>query len=153
MLASSQYAACIQRWKEVMGVENVSVLFMEDLASDPLVFASGCCEALGLAPPSSPDEFPDAVNVASEPRNFYVALAGRLVGDALRSLRLYSVVDIAKRVGLKRLFFGKPQVHRQSITNEERAWFIEQIVDDLRQLQTMTDRDLSGWLDSSGGVQ
>lgn len=150
MLASSRYAECLERWREVMGPENVSVLFMEDLAAEPLNFAADCCHALYIAPPESAAQLPSKVNVASQPRNYYVALAGRLVGDALRSIRLYAVVDMAKRAGLKRLFFGKPQVHRQSITPEERSWFIDQIADDIRHLETILNRDFSDWIHTDG---
>ena len=58
---------------------------MEDLAADPLRFATDCCLALGVTPPESAERLPESINVASEPRNYYIARAGRVTGDCLRS--------------------------------------------------------------------
>lgn len=137
ILASSHYATCLQRWRSTFAEENVSVLFMQDLATDPLRFATDCCLALGLDPPRSIDVLPDRVNVASEPRNYYLARAARLTGDVLRSARLYAVVEAAKQCGLKTVFFGKPQRRRQAITPQEREWFLNLIADDLSKLSTL----------------
>ena len=91
---------------------------------------------------------PQKVNVAADPRNYHVAKFGRVAGDLLRSFRLYPIVQAAKKVGLKRVVFGKPQTVRQIITAEERAWFLEQIKLDVVALQNHVDRDLDAWLNN-----
>lgn len=146
ILESSRYNESLHRWERTFGRENVSVLFMDDLRNDPLRFASDCCNALGITPPYDTSGFPSKVNEAAEAGNYYVAKLTRLGGDLLRSFRLYRVVDAAKRLGLKKLVYGKPQTVRQSITPEERSWFLDQIKLDLCALQRRFDRDLSHWL-------
>ena len=148
IIESSLYNESLVRWEQAFGRENVTVLFMEDLKSSPINFAGKCCRALGLAEPTSEEALPQKVNVAADPRNYHVAKFGRVAGDLLRSFRLYPIVQAAKKVGLKRVVFGKPQTVRQIITAEERAWFLEQIKLDVVALQNHVDRDLDAWLNN-----
>jgi Sulfotransferase domain len=147
VLAGSRYATCLQRWIETFGDSNVTVLFMEDLKDDSLQFVTQCCHALGLEPPADQSGFPESVNVASIPRNYYVAWMGRRGGDLLRSARLYGIVEAAKKLGLKQLFFGQPQTDhgRQRLSKEDRRWFITQLGDEIDRLMVMVNRDLSDW--------
>lgn len=147
ILESSRYATCLERWQNVMGDSRVEVLLMEQLKTDNRAFAAACCEAIGLSGPATEDPLPAPVNVAAVARSYTVARGGRWVGDCLRSVKLYWVVESAKRLGLKRLFFGRPQTgaEKQSITPEDRRWFIDQIDDEINRLESMLGRDLSAW--------
>lgn len=147
VLQGSRYATCLTNWLETFGIDNVTILLMQDLKSNPLEFASQCCRGLGLSPPTSTDSFPDSVNVATVPRNYHLALLGRKVGDALRSVRLYWVVEAAKNAGLKQLFFGKPQAEgeRNTLTTEDRRWFIGLLEDEIDRTEQITGHDLASW--------
>lgn len=145
ILASSHYFECLTRWESAFGKNRVSVMDMQDLKTEPAEFARGCCELLSLAS-TGEEALPGQVNVASEPRSYLVAKTGRVVGNLLRSFRLYQVVEFGKRLGLKRLFFGDPQKKRSRLSKEDRQWFISLIEDDLKKLQAHLGRDISAWL-------
>lgn len=145
IVQSSCYSAAISRWERAVGEPNVKVLWMEDLQADPLRFAGRCCEALGIDPPSDPESLPGRINAACRPRCRTVAWLGRTAADALRSYRLYSVVEIAKHWGLKSWFFGTPSRKREAVTEEDRCWFMDLIEDDLRCFQSRWGRDASHW--------
>ncbi|MFK8113982.1 MAG: sulfotransferase [Rubripirellula sp.] len=147
MLESSRYASCLQRWMSTFGADQVTVVFLDDLKNDPMAYAAQCCQGLGLEPPTDANNFPDSVNVATHPRSYHLARIGRGVGDLLRSVRLYWVVETAKSMGLKQLFFGKPQQHseRKQLSDADRRWFIEQLGDEITSVEQIVDRDLSKW--------
>lgn len=147
ILQSSQYSAALRRWERAVGEPNVKVLWMEQLQADPLRFARACCEALGIDARIERNALPGPVNVACRPRWRAVAWTGRAFADALRSHRLYAVVDYAKRCGIKRWFFGAPARSGESITESDRRWFLGLIEDDLRWLERRFERQTSHWLD------
>jgi Sulfotransferase domain len=138
ILAGSRYAECLRRWHQALGSDRVKVMWMEDLHRDPGAFADACDRSLGLTPRNSDLALPDRVNEATEPRSLPIAAAGRFVGDAIRSIRAYWIIDAAKSLGLKQVFFGKPQSVRQSLADEDRQWFRDLISDDWNELSTLT---------------
>jgi hypothetical protein len=138
ILAGSRYAQCLLRWHQSLGKDRVKVMWMEELNRDPSAFADACDQALGLTPRNHEHPLPDRVNEATVPRSLPVAAAGRFVGDAIRSIRAYWIIDAAKSLGLKQVFFGKPQNVRQSLSAEDRQWFRDLIADDWNELSALT---------------
>ena len=105
--ASSRYGSLLERWFDRFGRENVSVFFLETLANDgPEAFASGITEQLGLASFEVPEELHQKVGHNRQPKSYLRAKAGQLIGGAFRSVRLYPVINAAKKLGLKEWFFG-----------------------------------------------
>jgi len=148
VLSGSYYARRLRVWQAVFGKENVSTLFMEDLAATPDDYVRQLCTLYGLSYQAIPNELQGVLFGAAESPNFYVAAAATKVGDALRSMRLYPIVEAAKKIGLKSLVFGKPKSSspREKLSPEDRKWLINDfLINDINDLESMLGRDLSSW--------
>lgn len=154
ILASSRYFECLSRWSKAMGPAHVHVLMMDQLKQSPIEFARQACRAIEIEGPAEEDTMPSEVNVAAVPRNFLIARTGWIVGNGLRGLKLYSVVEAAKNAGLKKWFFGRPQSasERRRISNADRDWFISQIIVDIELLESNLAMDLTNWKHPSAVV-
>jgi len=108
LLDSSRYATHLRRWREAVGEENVHVLLMEDLKRDPHLWADRLAEILRLPRRPIPPGLHEPVNEASAPASHTVARTGWRISMGLRSVGLHGIVEAAKKLGLKRIFFGKP---------------------------------------------
>ena len=84
------------------------VLLMEDLKRDPHVWADRLAEVLRVPRRPIPPDLYQSVNQASMPPSHAVARTGWRISMGLRSLGLHGIVEAAKRIGLKRFFFGEP---------------------------------------------
>lgn len=144
ILSSSRYATHIRRWLDAFGRERILTTFYEDLWRDPYGTVSDICAHFGLEPPT--DQLPQPTNLASVPASLKLARTGYRIAESLRSRQLYSLVNAAKALGLKRIFFGSPGNARSaSLSPEERAWFLDQISEEVSQLEVLLDRDLAPW--------
>ncbi|MEZ6135908.1 MAG: sulfotransferase [Pirellulaceae bacterium] len=144
---SSRYAKHLERWYEQVGASHVHVLFQEDLAQNPVEFASRLDRILDLPPVPSGFDIHSRVNEAAVPASGRVARLARQAGDFLRDYRLYWPIELAKQMGFKQLVYGRPGKKRlDRLLDEDRQWLIEQLRPDTERLQAMLDRDLSAWL-------
>ncbi len=146
LLDSSRYAECLQRWFDVFGRDSMLVLEQEQLAASSDNLVRILCNHLNLPFVDIPESLRVKVNEASAPRHYLVAATGRIVGDALRNYRLYPVVEFAKRLGMKSLFFGKPYGQAQpKMTVEEEDWLNEQLAGETEALEKLLNRSFSHW--------
>lgn len=150
ILSSSRYAECLQRWLDLFDRDSLLVLEQEELAANPDRFVQSLCAHLNLPHFPIPDALRTPVNEASVPRHFLVAAAGRLAGDALRNYRLYSIVEFAKKLGLKRLFFGNPY-HKSpgksqpKLSADDAVWLSNQLRGEAQALENLLGRSFPGW--------
>ncbi len=149
VIDGSYYHQVILSWKAVFS--SVNILFLEDLVSDREAYVRQLCQFLGIAYVPVPDHLTGKSFEAAVAPNYYVAAAADKVGNILRSLRLYPIIEMAKKAGLKGMIFGKPGVETTSqvptLSAEDRAWLIEShFREDVQELEKMTGRELSDWL-------
>ena len=148
VLSGSYYAQRLKTWQATFGEKNVSTLFMEDLATTPDDYVRQLCSLYDLPYQPIPPELQGVLFGAAESPNFYVAAAATKIGDALRSLRLYPIIEAAKKAGLKSMVFGKPKpnTQREKLSPEDREWLINDfLLNDINDLESMLGRDLSQW--------
>lgn len=146
IIESSRYASHVRRWQAQFGADRVLVLFQDDLRRDANVYAQMICEYLGLESRPVAPNLERPTNEASVPTSQAVAVLGRTTADLLRRYRLYGVVQAAKRMGLKSLFFGREGGAAVPVmTAEARAAFIEKMLPEIEALESLTGRDLNAW--------
>jgi hypothetical protein len=146
LVESSLYATHVERWRRALGATNVHVLFMEQLRDAPAAYAESVCRALDLPVRDLPVGSGTRVNEGSLPRSHRLADLGQKVSDALRSAGLYGVVNAARRVGLKPVFFGSPGERKPAPpTDEERARLLERFLPEIVRLEGMLGVDLAAW--------
>ncbi len=146
LVESSLYATHVERWRRALGERNVHVLFMEQLRDAPAAYAAAVCRALDLPDRELPEGLAARVNEGSLPRFHRLADLGQKVSDALRSVGLYGVINAARKIGLKPVFFGSPGERRPPPPTEaERAQLSRRFAPEIDRLEVMLGVDLAAW--------
>lgn len=146
ILDSSRYATHLSRWIDVFGRDKLLVLFLEDLAADEAAYVSRLCRHLDVPFIAPRESLRQPFNVATLPYNAYLARFGLALGDAARAMRLYGARDMAKRVGLQKLFFGSPgsaTLPEMSLADHEHV--LSELAGEIDQVEKLLDMDLSHW--------
>jgi hypothetical protein len=150
LLESGHYAHHLERWRNAVGPENVHVLFLEDLAADPDAYMRDLCRALNLEPRPIPASLAGKVNETATPRSHSLARLGWKASMALRSVGFHQIVEAAKRMGLKKVFFGSPGGGpRHKLDPEDRKLLVEHFTPEVRRLEEQLGRDLEAWRTAS----
>lgn len=132
ILEASRYKTCLTRWEAVFGRENIHVLWQEDLGQAASAYTRHVCNGLGIAFVPLTDELRSSQNEAALPASATLAALGDRTAHFLRSYRLYGVVNIAKRLGLKQLFFGKPgSGSLPHLSAEDADWLADLLIDEM----------------------
>lgn len=128
ILEASRYKTGLARWEAIFGREHIHVLWQEDLGQSPDVYARQLCKGLGLDFVPLADGSSSKQNEAAMPASATLAAFGDSAAHFLRSYRLYGVVNAAKRVGLKKLFFGRPGAKTlPTLGSEDAAWLASEL--------------------------
>ncbi len=106
LLESSRYGRHLSRWIDRFGREQVLVILQEDIASAPAQVLGQVYDFVGIQPMRVPAAATERVNAASLPAFPRLAAAATRLGDWLRDRRLYGPVEMAKALGLKRVYSG-----------------------------------------------
>lgn len=132
ILEASRYRTCLRRWYAEFPEDCLHFVWQDTLKASPNAYAEAVCAALGLEARPVPETLKGPSNQAAVPASYRLAALGSTVTRSLRHIGLYRVVNGAKRMGLKRLFFGKPGSARGiEPTAEERAWLEAQLVGEI----------------------
>ena len=149
ILEASRYVDVLERWWRVFGEERVQIALYEDLVGDPHAYARGVCTMLDLRFSEQLSVRADRANAASANRYSWLAYIATRAADALRSKRLYFLVNAAKRAGLKSLLYGRPGHGRPpALADADREWLASELSPQVESLAARTRRDLSAWLAS-----
>jgi hypothetical protein len=146
IVEASRYATVLRRWMRCFPRTDLHILLLEELAASPNEFAASVCGPLSLPymPPGDLGRLDK--NAAAMPPSFFLARAGKRLGNALRFLGFYGVVDTAKRLGLKRVFFGGAGRGALPRLSSGDAEFLRSLLlDEILALEEMMQIDLSAW--------
>lgn len=132
IVEASRYEAQIARWRLSAQGAPIHRLSLEDLAKDPVGYAAALADVLQLARMDPPADLAGARNAGGEPPSYLLAKAGRRASHAVRGLGGDGFVNLAKRAGLKRVFFGdeKAGSTQEKLSPQERAWLAAALADE-----------------------
>jgi hypothetical protein len=144
MMESSAYTKHLSGWGQVFGAERVLVLINDDLYRSPDEYIKTICNFIEI-PSFTLSEEQKQPTAKEYPARFpYLARAGQSIGDWLRSRRLYTIINLAKKLGLKTVFFGGgndlPPMD-PDFEKHLRSLFASEV----ENLELMLARDLSMW--------
>ena len=128
IIEASRYKTCLQYWYNSFSPSSIHFVWQDVLAQSPNAYAQHVCRALGIVylPPS--EDLLNKTNEASIPYSHLLAALGDRSAHFMRRVGFYNIVNTAKRIGLKRLFFGKPgSASDIQPTTEEREWLEKQL--------------------------
>lgn len=142
----SHYAENLALYRSLFCEEELLVLIYEQVFADIPVARERVAAHLGL----DPSRFPEGaglarVNAVVVPK--YAGLYKMLsrTGRTLRKADLDWLPNlIGRKLGMKRML-GKRSAPMPKLGAEDRAWFIEQVADDIDRVEAQLGIDLSAW--------
>jgi hypothetical protein len=142
---AGRYAAHIPRWQSTFGQDQVHILFLEDIRSDPQVVINDVCDWLDVESFSQPDRANEKVNAASMPKSRWFARGASSLTTLLHSCGLHRVVEVGKKFGLRELVYTGGEEDMPELSAEDRKQLIQIYEEDIAFVEKRTGRDLSAW--------
>ena len=144
ILESGHYQQYCEAWEKQFD-GNVIYLVQEDIESEPLSVMQDVCEFIGAAPMENKPEFAnEKINSATAPKSIVVAKVLSTTATLLRSLRLHSLVNAGKNLGLKKAYQGGKTP--APLTPENVEFLSEYFNKDITWLENRLNRDFQSWL-------
>jgi len=145
LLDSGRYSERLAPWLDLFGASGVHVLLYEDLCTDPQAYADRLCRAVGVPLCAVGPRLREPVNTARLPRNALLAAGGQWIADTLRRAGAYGIVNVAKALGFKRLFFGGRPAAGLSMSPAARQRLQAYFAPERQRLEALLGRSLSAW--------
>jgi hypothetical protein len=139
----SRYARHLNRYLAYFPRSRVRVFLYDDLAADPATLVRDLYEFLEVDASYRPESF-DVFN-AARPVPRHPGIARVLTESSRAKSALKHVMPAGIRRGLKRTVLQRDAVEPE-FPGEVRRQLVEMFADDVRALECLIDRDLSGWL-------
>jgi hypothetical protein len=139
ILESSRYAKNLRRWLDYYPGNQIKVIFQEDLEKNQDFFLNQLCEALKIPFMPAQEALSSRYNVTTASRSVLLANFAQKIADFLRQNRLYSVINLAKTLGIKRLIFGteKPDISSSSMPEQDRLWLESALSGEIGALESL----------------
>lgn len=135
----STYSVHLKRWLSYFEMENIHVVFQEEVKSDPQRVSNNLCDFLGLDHLELQETV--AVNASLQNKNKLVGSAFELGGDVLRKLKLKKVVNELKNSKLLGGVYNSNKMHISDVVAPISSQFeqelrerLQEFDDELKQL-------------------
>lgn len=126
IINASRYDFHVKRWSETIPKASLTVLSLEDLGHSPDKYVESLCSALKIKYKPAPISLSSPVGAAGVPPSLSLAWIGRITARAFRSIGAYGIVNLAKKAGLKKVFFGgAAEPTARPVPSEDELRFIE----------------------------
>lgn len=146
IIRSSLYYDAVKRYMDVFPPEQLMINYFEDLQADPRAFAFEVFRFLGLDEIDCTD-FGERVREARAPRSFWLSKLLKHGAMKARDLGFTNLVGKIKNSNAVNMLYSPLKSgEKDKVSAEVRDWLADYFVEDTRQLQTLVERDLSGWL-------
>lgn len=148
IIQSSHYQTHLRRWIETFGQEQIHIVLQEDIAAAPEQVLERLYRFAGIAQVPPPAVAWERVNPASLPSLPVLARFATRAGELLRGRHLYGPIELAKRLGLKRVYSGT-QEGLPMLEPDIRKALIKEFEPDITYVEVLLRRPLPEWRRSS----
>jgi hypothetical protein len=110
MIESARYGHYIRAWIEDFGPANVFVTIYDDIERDPQTYVDSICDFISIPRFALLPSLRERVNTSDDlraPTNYPLLRISRGMARIVWALRLDGAFKVARRIKLKRLFFGR----------------------------------------------
>jgi len=145
LINSSLYYYHLSRWVDAFGKENVKILIFDDLKNDPDKYIYDLLNYLKIPNVPLNSIKKKKFNITDFPRNTFLAKQAQNIGDQLRSKRMYTPINIAKKIGLKRFFFSGGKNNIPEIDYHTKKYLKAIFNPEIEMLENYLGRDFSHW--------
>ena len=148
IISAGHYATHIPRWRSVFGDDQVHLLFLNDIKSNPRAVLLHVCDWLDVESMQRiPAHTYEKVNAASMPRFQWLARGAAFLTTALHKYGLHRVVEFGKKLGLKKLAYTGGEDDMPELSVNDRRQVIRMYEEDIAFVEDLTDRDLARWFE------
>jgi hypothetical protein len=144
IIDSSHYRKHMSRWIEAFGRERVLIILLQDISSSPEQVLGQVYDFLKVPHIPLPAVAKKRVYIASLPRFPILAKLATLGSEWLRDRRLYGPLQLAKKVGLKRVYTGDSD-SLPTLVPETREVLIREFELDIAYVEDLLGRSLDEW--------
>lgn len=146
ILEASRYAKHLPRWIRAFGRERVHILLLDDIADQPEELLTGVYRFLGVDPPrDAPAATYRRVYPGSVPRFPALARAAARVARWLRERGLHWPLEAARKSGFRSAVFSGGGGKLSGVGPELRGRLAAEFEEDVRYVEDLLGRELSGW--------
>lgn len=148
ILESGHYSRFVPLWLEMFSREQVLFVLTDDIKAQPSRVLQKICNFANVSTDSLPNDInlSKKVNQASMPKFRSLARFATNTAERLRALQLDKAVEVAKKVGLKRVYSGG-EGNIPRITPDERQFLSIYYENDVRYVENLLNRPLPTWRD------
>jgi len=151
LIESGRYATHLSTWQRAFGSDQVLTTFFDDLRSDPQQYVHELADFIGIPRFKLPTHARKAIYTSeamTHPRSYHRTHRASLLADWLKARRLGNLVGMINSSPVRKLFLGGGARFAQPTPELSKAIY-ELFDSEIEQLETMVNRDLSGWKLSS----
>ncbi len=141
IITSSLYSLHLSKWFSLFGKDRIFVSFFEDLREEPSSYMKNICDFIGvnyiklnLKP----------ANVRDMARNVTVAGVVNRIVLFLKGLRMYWLINLGKKMGLKKLFYSGGRIP-EGPTEKDLEIMSSYFEKDIESLERMLGKEFKGW--------
>ena len=147
IIDTSRYSKYLEEWFDLFGQENIHISFQEHLSVDKDSYVKRICECIGIDYVAVPDEFSGKYNATARPPSYLLAAASQKLAQYLRKKGLYSVINFAKSLGVKKYIFGQanPDADPTGIPEADRELLEQYLGDEKRKLEELLGYEITYW--------
>lgn len=142
ILESSYYARHLNSWSRYYPIDSISFFFQEDLTRDVNGYVSSFCEQMDLSQKAVPVDLAKPFNSQTRPPSYLITTVAQFLAQCLRRCGLFSVINFAKKIGLKPFIFGKEGGGKHDFSLENYAsdmqWLSEQLSGQVEKFEALT---------------
>ncbi|MCS4142401.1 sulfotransferase family protein [Salinibacter ruber] len=145
IISAGQYAKHIPRWKSKFGPENVHIILFSDIKNSPNHVLNRICEWVGVGVLQNYSSANEKVNASKMPRFSLIAQGASSLASFLHTQGLHRVVELGKRVGLKRIIYTDREDEMPKLSQENRLWIIQKYEEDIKFVESEVGQKLPSW--------
>jgi len=142
------YFSHLQRYLAFFPSASIHLVWFEDIAHQPEKVLADLYSFLGVDPTFRPPDMHEKSNAAKKVKSRQIREFIAWGERKMTEMGLSGFVRFLKRVKINKAiaYFNAEDIRYEKVSNEDRAWLIEQFREDVLALQAYTGRDLSAWL-------
>jgi hypothetical protein len=106
ILNASKYSSYLPQWIKAFGRENILIILQDDILENPNLVLTQLYDFINLSCTCNFKKLEKKVNKVSFPKNYFLAGMATFVTEFLRKKQLYWVVNLAKKMGLKKVVYS-----------------------------------------------
>ena len=146
-LRSSTYSEWIPKWQQAFGIENVCLIWMDQIEKNPQGVYKEVCEFLGISAEYYLQDVGDRrINASKKVRFPKLTQFGLAVYQLMREYKLHSVINFCKRIHLDKVTFASKNSEPASTLNHvDFDRLLALYSADIEFLERTTGQNLTSW--------